>query len=115
MRSAGSLLRRLTVSTLTLGGLTFGGLTLGCVRDHRTVLTVYSPHGPDLLGYFETEFEKAYPSIDVQWVDMGSQEIVDRVRGEGVNPQADVWFGAPAESFERVAREHLLEPYRPTW
>ena len=89
--------------------------SLGCVRDHRTVLTVYSPHGPDLLGYFETEFERAYPSIDVQWVDMGSQEILDRVRGEAVNPQADVWFGAPSESFERAAREHLLDTYRPSW
>ena len=90
-------------------------LTASCVRDNRTVLTVYSPHGPELLKYFEAEFEKAHPTIDVQWVDMGSQEVVDRVRGESVNPQADVWFGAPAESFERAARDHLLEAYRPTW
>lgn len=86
-----------------------------CVRDNRTVLTVYSPHGPDLLKYYEAEFEKAYPKIDVQWVDMGSQEVLDRVRGESVNPQADVWFGAPAESFERAAKEHLLDAYKPTW
>jgi iron(III) transport system substrate-binding protein len=86
-----------------------------CVRDNRTVLTVYSPHGVDLLKYFEQEFEKKYPGIDVQWVDMGSQEVLDRVRGEAVNPQADVWFGAPAESFERAARDDLLTPYRPTW
>jgi iron(III) transport system substrate-binding protein len=46
---------------------------------------------------------------------MGSQEILDRVRGEAVNPQADVWFGAPSESFERAAREHLLDAYRPSW
>jgi len=89
--------------------------TIACVRDHRTVLTVYSPHGPDLLKYFEASFEKAYPTIDVQWVDMGSQEIVDRVQGEAVNPQADIWFGAPQESFERAVRHNLLEPYRPTW
>jgi len=86
-----------------------------CVRDNRTVLTVYSPHGPELLGYFEAAFEHAHPSVDVQWVDMGSQEILDRLQGEAVNPQADVWFGAPAEAFERGAREHLLDPYRPTW
>ncbi len=90
-------------------------LGMGCVRDHRTVLTVYSPHGPDLLKYFEAAFERANPSIDVQWVDMGSQEVLDRVRGEAVNPQADIWFGAPSESFERAARDHLLEAYRPTW
>jgi iron(III) transport system substrate-binding protein len=90
--------------------------TLGsCVHDNRTVLTVYSPHGIDLLKFYETEFEKKYPMIDVQWVDMGSQEIVDRIRGEAVNPQADVWFGAPSESFARAAQENLLRPYRPTW
>ena len=86
-----------------------------CVHDNRTVLTVYSPHGVDLLKYYETEFEKAYPGIDVQWVDMGSQEVLDRIRGEAVNPQADVWFGAPSESFERAAKANLLQPYRPTW
>ncbi|MEO7217976.1 MAG: extracellular solute-binding protein [Gemmatimonadaceae bacterium] len=86
-----------------------------CVHDNRTVLTVYSPHGIDLLKFYETEFEKAYPTIDVQWVDMGSQEVLDRIRGEAVNPQADVWFGAPSESFVRAAQAGLLAPYRPTW
>ena len=83
--------------------------------DDRTVLTIYSPHGKDLLGYYEQEFEKANPDIDVQWVDMGSQEVLDRLRAEAVNPQADLWFGAPSEAFERAARENLLEPYSPTW
>ncbi len=90
-------------------------LALGCSKDDRTVLTVYSPHGKDLLGYFETEFEKAHPTIDVQWVDMGSQEVLDRIRAEKDNPQADLWFGAPAEAFDRATKEGLLEPYIPTW
>lgn len=90
-------------------------LVSGCVRDDRVVLTVYSPHGTDLLSYFEDAFEAEYPHIDVQWVDMGSQEVLDRIRGEGVNPQADVWFGAPSESFERAARDSLLHPYKPSW
>jgi iron(III) transport system substrate-binding protein len=88
---------------------------LGCSKDDRTVLTVYSPHGKDLLGYFETEFEKANPTIDVQWVDMGSQEVLDRIRAEKENPQADLWFGAPAEAFDRATKEGLLEPYIPSW
>lgn len=88
---------------------------LACSKDNRTVLTVYSPHGKDLLGYFEEGFEKAHPDIDVQWVDMGSQEVLDRVRAEGANPQADVWFGAPAEAFDRAAKEDLLMRYIPSW
>jgi iron(III) transport system substrate-binding protein len=86
-----------------------------CSSDDRTVLTVYSPHGKDLLGYFETEFEKKNPTIDVQWVDMGSQEVLDRIRAEKDNPQADLWFGAPAEAFDRATKEGLLTPYVPSW
>lgn len=83
--------------------------------DKRTVLTVYSPHAKDLLQFYEQSFEVAHPEIDVQWVDMGSQDILDRVRSEAANPQADVWFGAPAEVFARAAAETLLVAYKPTW
>jgi iron(III) transport system substrate-binding protein len=101
--------RRLLMAAMTL-------LVLGaCAGDGRTVLTVYSPHGTDLLGWLEREFEAAHPDVDVQWVDMGSQEVLDRIRAEAANPQADVWFGAPAEMFDRAAGEGLLEPYRPTF
>jgi iron(III) transport system substrate-binding protein len=83
--------------------------------DGRTVLTVYSPHGKELLQYYEQGFESANATVDVQWVDMGSQEVLDRLRAEKANPQADLWFGAPAEIFARAASEGLLEPYAPTW
>lgn len=86
-----------------------------CGGDGRTVLTVYSPHGKELLEHYETAFETANPAVDVQWVDMGSQTILERLRAERQNPQADVWFGAPAEIFERAAREGLLAAYEPTW
>ncbi len=101
-------MRRLSVLLAVLSALS-------CSSDKRTVLTVYSPHGKDLLGYFEKGFEAAHPDIDVQWVDMGSQEVLDRVRAEAANPQADLWFGAPAEAFDRATKENLLEPYIPTW
>ena len=83
--------------------------------DGRTVLTVYSPHGKDLLEYYEKGFEASHPNVDVQWVDMGSQEVLDRLRAEKANPQADIWFGAPSEIFARAAGEGLLDPYTPTW
>jgi iron(III) transport system substrate-binding protein len=83
--------------------------------DGRTVLTVYSPHGKELLDHYERGFEAANPTVDVQWVDMGSQEVLDRLRAERVNPQADVWFGAPADMFARAATDSLLAPFRPSW
>jgi len=87
----------------------------GCAGDGRTPVTVYSPHGRDLLVLFESEFERAQPAIDVRWLDMGSQEVYDRVRSERANPQADVWFGGPDAILARAAADDLLAPYRPGW
>lgn len=78
-------------------------------------VVVYSPHGVDLLSEMEKRFEKVHPDVDVQWLDMGSQEVLERVRNEKANPQGDVWWGAPSTMFMNAAREGLLEPYRPTW
>ncbi len=115
VRSVLQLLRTPHAALRTWVAAVVVGLLAACGGDGRTVLTVYSPHGNDLLSYYEREFEALHPEIDVQWVDMGSQEIMDRVRAESANPQADVWFGAPGEIFDRAAREGLLEPYTPTW
>jgi iron(III) transport system substrate-binding protein len=83
--------------------------------DDRTALIVYSPHGKDLLTEFEKRFEADHPAVDVQWLDMGSQSVLDRIRSEKANPQADVWWGAPAPLFETASAEALLEKYVPQW
>ena len=83
--------------------------------DGRQVLIVYSPHGPDLLRAFEERFEAIHPEVDVQWLDMGSQEVLDRIRSERANPQADVWFGAPSQLFQSAADEGLLAAATPSW
>jgi iron(III) transport system substrate-binding protein len=76
---------------------------------------LYSPHGRDQLVLLERAFEHKRPDIDVRWLDMGSQEILDRLRFERVNPQADVWFGGPTVIFDRGIKDSLLMPYRPPW
>src|SRR6266702_3708303 len=90
-------------------------LLLGCSRDHRTPLVVYSPHGRDLLTLFEHRFEALHPDIDVRWLDMGSQDVYDRLRSERANPQADVWFGGPSLVLAQAARDSLLDCRRPVW
>lgn len=102
-------------AALLLGGLALAVALAGCGGGGRTPLIVYSPHGRDLLSYFEKEFEASHPGVDVQWVDMGSQEILDRLRSEKANPQADVWWGAPSPMFGRAAAEGLLATFRPDW
>src|SRR2546428_9308667 len=90
-------------------------LAAACQGDGRTPLVVYSPHGRDLLTLLERRFEQLHPDVDVRWLDMGSQEVYDRLRSERANPQADVWFGGPATIFARGARDSLLEAFRPNW
>ena len=89
-------------------------LLAGC-GDGRTPVVVYSPHGRDQLVLLEHAFERQHPGIDVRWLDMGSQEILDRLRFERVNPQADVWFGGPTSIFDRGIADSLLQPNRPDW
>lgn len=98
-------------------GLLFLPAVPGCSSDDsaRKKLVVYSPHGKELLTEFERRYEAVRPDVDVLWLDMGSQDIYDRVRTERKNPQADVWWGAPSILFMKAEEEGLLEPYVPTW
>ena len=95
--------------------LVFLVVLLGGCGDGRTPLVLYSPHGRDLLTLVEQTFEQKHPEIDVRWLDMGSQEVYDRIRSEAANPQADIWFGGPDTIFARGAAEGLLQTYSPEW
>lgn len=91
-------------------------MSLSCgPGDTRTPLVVYSPHGKEMLSFYEKAFEARHPAVDVQWIDMGGQNAEDRIRTEAANPQASVWWGGAGMSFERAATEGLLHAYRPTW
>jgi iron(III) transport system substrate-binding protein len=99
----------------SLSALSVLSVLSACSHDTRTPLVLYSPHGRDQLELLEHDFERRRPDIDVRWLDMGSQEILDRLRFERVNPQADVWFGGPSTIFDRGIRDSVLERYRPAW
>jgi iron(III) transport system substrate-binding protein len=88
----------------------------GCAHGpSKTPLLVYSPHGKEMLSAFAQAFEQDHPSVDVQWLDMGSQDAYERIKVERNNPQADIWWGGPMTMFERAEAESLLAPYRPSW
>ena len=103
------------LSSAVFSVVSFVSVLSACSNDDRTPIVLYSPHGRDQLTLLERAFEKQRPDIDVRWLDMGSQEILDRLRFERVNPQADVWFGGPVPIFDRGIRDSLLAPYRPVW
>lgn len=78
-------------------------------------LLIYTPHGQDLLRDFIAGYKQAHPETEVQFLDMGSRQILERVRAERNRPQADLWWGAAHTTFETAAEENLLTAYHPTW
>ncbi|GEN30861.1 iron(III) transport system substrate-binding protein [Cerasibacillus quisquiliarum] len=117
-------------SFLFMALLLFGMFLTGCMasedkkdtNDKQTTgnedleekVVVYSPHGKDILSDFQKQFEEEY-GIKMEFLDMGSQEILDRVRSEKNNPQADVWWGAPQVNFDQAKEEGLLQEYKPSY
>ncbi len=78
-------------------------------------LLIYTPHGQDLLRDSIARYQAVHPDVDVQFLDMGSREVLERVRAERNRPQADLWWGAAHTTFQTAADENLLATYRPTW
>jgi iron(III) transport system substrate-binding protein len=93
-------------------------LLLAChpsATTSRRTLLVYTPHGQDMLRDFIARYRQANADVDVQFLDMGSREVLERLRAERNRPQADLWWGAAHTTFRTAASENLLAPYRPTW
>ena len=56
------------------------------------------------------EFEAKY-DITVNYVRMSSGEALARLQAEKDNPQFDIWWGGPIDSFVAAKQEGLLEAY----
>ncbi|UCG87531.1 MAG: extracellular solute-binding protein [Gemmatimonadota bacterium] len=125
LRNRAQHLRRGTITSMTWSWFDSAGLrtlvttvaAVACLScsDGREPLVIYSPHGRGLLTLAEQTFEAANPGVDVRWLDMGSQDVLDRIKSERANPQADVWFGGPSTLFSQAAAESLLVAFRPSW
>ena len=92
-------------------------LLFSCRSNSATAhrLLIYTPHGQDLLRDFVGRYKQKYPEAEVQFLDMGSREILERVRVERNRPQADLWWGAAHTTFQTAAEENLLAEFRPSW
>lgn len=92
-------------------------LAFGSCRSRSSAnrLLIYTPHGQDLLRDFVARYKQQNPNVDIQFLDMGSREILERLRVERNRPQADLWWGASHTTFQTAAEENLLSQFRPTW
>ena len=103
---------------LSLTIVCLSALLLSCSRasgPQPRKLLIYTPHGQAQLRDFITRYNQQHQDTDVQFLDMGSREILERVRAERNRPQADLWWGAAHTTFQTAADENLLGSYRPTW
>jgi iron(III) transport system substrate-binding protein len=92
-------------------------LSFACRRSgpQRRTLLIYTPHGKDMLADFVARYKQLHTDVDIEFLDMGSRDILERLRAERNRPQADLWWGAAHTTFQTAAEENLLAVYRPTW
>lgn len=76
-----------------------------------TVLNVLCTPQVKWCEGMKAEFEKSHPDITVNFVRLSAGEALTRIRNEKDNPQFDIWWGGPIDSFVAAAAEGLLEPY----
>lgn len=91
------------------------GVGASASAEEKTTVTVYTARDMNVIEYVEPLFEEAYPQYDLEVLNMGAQEILERVRGEQANPQADFLWGGTEAAFKMAAQEGLLEAYVPSF
>ena len=93
-----------------------GAVVFSCNRKGANPrLLIYTPHGQDMLRDFIARYKQQNPAVDIQFLDMGSRQVLERVRIERNRPQADIWWGASHTTFQTAADENLLAEFRPSW
>ncbi|MBD1383409.1 extracellular solute-binding protein [Metabacillus arenae] len=78
-------------------------------------LVIYTARDQAVVDKVVGMFNEKYPDIQVETLTMGAQQILERVRGENANPQADFWWGGTQSSLMVAAEEDLLAPYKPSF
>jgi iron(III) transport system substrate-binding protein len=87
-------------------------LVVSCAPPQRasTEINVLCTPQEEWCQGMKREFEAKF-GITVNYVRMSSGEALARIRAEKANPQFDIWWGGPADSFIAAKQEDLLEPY----
>jgi iron(III) transport system substrate-binding protein len=99
---------------LWLAGALLLVLTLaltGCQREQAsTEINVLCTPQEEWCQGMKQEFEAKY-GITVNYVRMSSGEALARIQAEKDNPQFDIWWGGPIDSFVAAKEAGVLEAY----
>lgn len=94
-------------------GSNSGGNGGGASEEKK--LVIYTARDKNVVEAVIPKFKEKYPGYDVQVLTMGAQQILERVRGEKANPQADFWWGGTQSALMTAANEGLLESVQPSF
>ncbi len=97
------------VSLLFIFAIVIAGCAPAAAPASKEVNVLCTPQEEWCQG-MKQEFEAKY-GVTVNYVRMSSGEALARVRAEKDNPQFDIWWGGPMDSFVAAKQEGLLEPY----
>ncbi|WP_050616640.1 extracellular solute-binding protein [Bacillus testis] len=78
-------------------------------------LIIYTARDQTVVDQVTKMFNEKYPDIEVEVLTMGAQQILERIRGEKSNPQADFWWGGTQSALMTAADEDLLASYKPSF
>ncbi|OXM85971.1 extracellular solute-binding protein [Paenibacillus rigui] len=78
-------------------------------------LVIYTARDKNVVDEIIPKFKEKNPTMDVEVLTMGAQQILERVRGEKANPQADFWWGGTQSALMTAANENLLESVKPSF
>jgi iron(III) transport system substrate-binding protein len=78
-------------------------------------LVIYTARDQTIVDKVVDMFNEKYPDVQVDVLTMGAQQVLERVRGEKANPQADFWWGGTQSAFMTAANEDLLEAFKPSF
>ncbi|MGV9370263.1 extracellular solute-binding protein [Micromonospora tulbaghiae] len=80
-------------------------------------VVIYSARDKSVTDYVVEQFTTKNPEYKgkVEVLNMGAQEVLERVRAEKANPQASVWWGGTQQGLAAGASEGLLESWQPSF
>jgi iron(III) transport system substrate-binding protein len=87
----------------------FGILAAPSILRASSEINLYSSRHYDTDEALYSDFTKA-TGITVNRIDAKAEELIERMKAEGVNSPADVFISVDAGNIERANRENLLQP-----
>ncbi|MCR8644004.1 extracellular solute-binding protein [Paenibacillus sp. N1-5-1-14] len=78
-------------------------------------LVIYTGRDKNVVDVVIPKFKEKNPGIEVEFLTMGAQQILERVRGEKANPQGDFWWGGTQSALMTAADEDLLKSFKPSF